>query len=329
MTSPCRACGTPLAHTFVDLGVSPLANRFLGPADLSAGETFYPLHARVCSHCLLVQLEETIPPEAIFTGDYPYFSSYAATWQAHCQAYAQEMIPRLGLDGRSLVLEIAANDGTLLGYFARAGIPVLGVEPAAGVAQVAIRAGIPTEVDFFTAGLARRLAAAGRRADLVVGNNVLAHVPDLAGFVAGLGLCLKEQGTITLEFPHLLHLMAERQFDTIYHEHFSYFSLLALERIFEDQGLTVFDVKELPIHGGSLRIFVRHKGDGSRPVRETVSRLRAREEAAGLHRLATYTAFAAQAAAVKRDLLSFLIREKDQGRRIAGYGAPAKGNTLL
>jgi len=324
----CRFCNAPLRHTVVDLGMSPLANSYLSAEQLNRMEPFYPLRVYVCEACLLVQLEAFETPESIF-GDYAYFSSYSDSWLRHARAYAEMAIDRFALGSASRVVEVASNDGYLLQYFVERGIPVLGIEPAANVARVAIEQGIPSLVRFFGQPTARDLAADGTRADLLIGNNVLAHVPDLNDFVAGLKIVLAPGGVITMEFPHLARLMAENQFDTIYHEHFSYFSLIAVRRVFAYHGLTIFDVEELPTHGGSLRIFARHTEDGSRPVGERVVELLAREEQAGYTRLEHYLAFGEQVKATKRKLLRFLGQAKDAGLRIVAYGAPAKGNTLL
>ncbi len=321
--STCRFCAAPLTHTFVDLGMSPFANSIVAERDLNRMEPFYPLHARVCARCFLVQLDEFEPPESIFA-DYVYFSSYSSTWLDHAARYAEYATGRFGLGPDNFVVEVASNDGYLLQYFAQRGVPVLGVEPAANVAEVARAKGIPTEVRFFGRETARRLASR-RRADLLIGNNVLAHVPDLNDFVAGIATLLAPHGVATLEFPHLLRLIEEEQFDTIYHEHFSYFSLATAERVFAGHGLTLIDVEELPTHGGSLRIFAAHAGD----VAERVHELRAREEAGGLGDVDTYTSFGARARRAKWEILAFLIEAKDAGETIVGYGAPAKGNTLL
>ena len=323
----CRLCGQPLARSFVDLGMSPLSNRFLAADQLGAMEPFYPLHAYVCDGCLLVQLEEFEAPTQIF-GDYAYFSSYSESWLRHAEAYCAAMIRRFPIGPQAQVVEIASNDGYLLQYFKRAGVPVLGIEPARNVAAVAEAAGIPTRCAFFGRALAERLAGEGRRADLIVANNVLAHVPDLNDFVAGFPLLLKADGIATFEFPHLLRLMREGQFDTIYHEHFSYFSLLTAERALARHGLAVFDVEELPTHGGSLRVYAGHAGHG-RQVQAAVAGLLAAERAAGLDRIETYAAFTAQVHECKRALLEFLIQAKRAGKRVVGYGAAAKGNTLL
>jgi SAM-dependent methyltransferase len=324
----CRFCGLPLTSTFVDLGMSPLCESYLSAGQLNQMEPFYPLHVHVCEHCFLVQLEEYVSPESIFT-EYAYFSSYADTWLQHARAYTGLVVERFGLGKGSRVVEVASNDGYLLQYFVQRGIPVLGIEPARNVAQVAIQKGIPTLVEFFGAECARRLAAGGDSADLIVGNNVLAQVPALNDFVEGLRILLKPQGVITIEFPHLVRLVAENQFDTIYHEHFSYFSLIAVEKIFGAHGLVIFDVEQLPTHGGSLRIYARHAGDHSKPIHQSVLDLKQCEEQAGLTTMAYYEAFGERVKETKRKLLDFLIRAKRDGKSIAGYGAPGKGNTLL
>mgnify|MGYP000026372435 CR=1 FL=1 len=324
----CRFCRAPLTRSFADLGMSPLANAYVKPERAHAMEPFYPLHAYVCGRCLLVQLEEFESPQQIF-GDYSYFSSYSESWLKHAERYTAAMIERFGVDRHWHVVEIASNDGYLLQYFKRHGVPVLGVEPAANVAKVAVDAGIPTLVKFFGTRTAAELAAAGQKADLLIGNNVLAHVPDLNDVVKGLKLALKERGIITMEFPHLLRLIEQNQFDTIYHEHFSYFSFLTVEKVFAAHGLTLFDVEELPTHGGSLRIYARHTDDTSRPVADRVDALRTKETQAGLTDMKTYARFAEQVKDTKRKLLTFLIDAKRQGKRVVGYGAAAKGNTLL
>ena len=324
----CRFCAAPLATSFCDLGLSPLANSYVEPEDLARGERFYPLHALLCERCLLVQLPEAESPEAIFS-DYAYFASFSESWLAHARAYAEMARDRFALGPGSLVVEIASNDGYLLRWFRDAGVPVLGIEPAANVARAAEELGIPTRVRFFGADLARELVAEGVRADLLVGNNVLAHVPALNDFVSGLATVLAPRGVLTMEFPHLLRLMEEGQFDTIYHEHFSYFSFHTVRRVFAAHGIELFDVEELPTHGGSLRIFGRHVEDGSRPATPRVAALLAREEEAGLLRPESYAAFAPRVAAVKRGLLRFLLDAAERGRSVVGYGAPAKGNTLL
>lgn len=331
MTTPvaaCRFCGAPLHYTFVDLGKSPLCESLLPADQLNQMEPFYPLHVWVCDQCFLVQLEEYVSPENIFT-DYGYFSSYSDSWLKHAENYSRDMVKRLSLDASSLVVELASNDGYLLQYFVQMGIPSLGIEPAANVAEAAVKKGVPTLVTFFGREKARELADEGRMADLMLGNNVLAQVPDLNSFVAGMKILLKPQGVITMEFPHLMRLMQENQFDTIYHEHFSYFSFWTAEKIFAAHGITLFDVDEIPTHGGSLRIYGRHAGDSSKPVTERVEQLRARECAWGVNRLETYSAFAEQVKETKRKLLEFLIQARRDGKSVAGYGAPGKGNTLL
>jgi 2-polyprenyl-3-methyl-5-hydroxy-6-metoxy-1,4-benzoquinol methylase len=324
----CRFCKTELHHTFVDLGMSPLCESFLRPEQVNQMESFYPLHVFVCDQCFLVQLEEFVSPDKIFT-EYAYFSSYADSWLEHSRRYTEQMVDRFNLTGKSLVVELASNDGYLLQYFVRKNVPVLGIEPAANVARVAVEKKVPTLVKFFGERLARELAAEGKQADLLLGNNVLAQVPDLCDFVAGMKVLLKPLGVLTMEFPHLLQLIDGNQFDTIYHEHFSYFSFLTAEKIFAAHGLVLFDVEELPTHGGSLRIFGRHREDDSKLVSSRVVELKAREEAAGLACLDSYRSFAEKVKNTKRQLLECLIRAKQQGKSIVGYGAPGKGNTLL
>ena len=308
--------------------MSPPSNAYLEPAQLQQMEKFYPLHAYVCTNCFLVQLQEFESPEQIFS-DYAYFSSYSQTWLQHAKAYTGHMIERFGFGKSSQVVEIASNDGYLLQYFLQKGIPVLGVEPAANVAAVAQKAGIPTLTKFFGTKTAAELKADGKQADLLLGNNVLAHVPDLNDFVRGLKIALKPEGVITMEFPHLLRLMRENQFDTIYHEHFSYFSFLTVERVFAHHGLRLFDVEQIPTHGGSLRIFGAHAGYDGHPVDDRVAQLKREETAAGLTDIRAYRDFSEQVKRTKRLLLEFLIDARQAGKTIAGYGAPAKGNTLL
>jgi SAM-dependent methyltransferase len=324
----CRFCSCNLTHTFVDLGMSPLCESFLTAEQLNQMEPFYPLHVYVCEHCLLVQLQEYVRPETIFT-EYAYFSSYSDSWLQHAKSYADLMVERFNIGTQSQVVELASNDGYLLQYFVQKGIRVLGVEPAANVAQAAIKKGIPTVVKFFGTKTAQELSAERGKADLLLGNNVLAHVPDLNDFVAGMKIMLKPKGLITMEFPHLMRLMEENQFDTIYHEHFSYFSFATVEKVFAAHRLTIFDVEELPTHGGSLRIYACHSEDTDKSVTQRVIDLRAREEAAGFIRLKTYLCFAKKVEETKRNLLNFLIKAKREGKSIAGYGAPGKGNTLL
>ena len=326
--SSCRFCGTKLESTFVDLGMSPLCESYVGADQLNQMEPFYPLHVYVCGNCFLVQLQEYVTPEHIFS-DYAYFSSYSDSWLAHARKYTDQMVKRFGLGKDSLVVEVASNDGYLLQYFVEKQVPVLGIEPAANVAAVAVQKHIPTLVKFFGRETARDLAASGQKADLLLGNNVLAQVPDLNDFVAGMKLLLKSDGVITMEFPHLQQLMEQNQFDTIYHEHFSYFSLSTAERIFAAHGLTLFDVEELTTHGGSLRIYARHAEDFSKPVTDRLIELHAREESMGYSRVEIYSRFAEQVERTKRKLLEFLIEAKNEGKKIVGYGAPGKGNTLL
>jgi SAM-dependent methyltransferase len=328
MSGNCRFCAAALRHTFCDLGESPVSNAFLSAGQLGHPERFFPLHAYVCAECLLVQLEEFQAPKEIFS-EYAYFSSYSDTWLRHAEKYAHAMIERFAIGPASRVVEIASNDGYLLQHFKRAGVPVFGIEPAANVARAAEARGIPTLVEFFGTQCARRLAVEGRQADLIAANNVLAHVPALNDFVEGLRILLAPAGIATLEFPHLLRLMQGNQFDTIYHEHFSYFSLMAAQRIFAAHGLEAFDVDELPTHGGSLRLYVRHNGKRARPVGKTVGKVLALERAAGLDRMESYVAFHDRASEIKRALLEFLTSARRAGKRIAAYGAAAKGNTLL
>jgi len=324
----CRFCKGPLVHTFVDLGMSPPCQTHIEPQQLNHMEAFYPLHVYVCERCFLVQVQEYVSPKELFS-EYAYFSSYADTWLKHVKAYTDLMVERFGISSKSQVVEIASNDGYLLQYFVQKGVPVLGVEPAANVAEVAMQKGVPTEVKFFGRETARKLATVGKYADLLLGNNVLAHVPDLNDFVGGMQILLKPDGVITMEFPHLMKLMQENQFDTIYHEHFSYFSFLTVEQIFAAHRLTLFDVDELPTHGGSLRIYARHREDHSKPVSSRVDALRERESVEGFSTLGRYRRFDEQVKKTKRDLLGCLIGIKEAGKSIAGYGAPGKGNTLL
>ena len=324
----CRFCSTPLSHTFVDLGMSPLCESFLPADQLNQMEAFYPLHVKVCEKCYLVQLEEYVKPEHIFT-EYAYFSSYSDSWLKHASNYVDMISQRVGLGANSLAVELASNDGYLLQYFVKKGIPVLGVEPAANVAKVAEEKGVRTLVNFFGCETARRMVKNGQAADVVIGNNVLAQVPDINDFVGGIRIVLKPGGVATLEFPHLVRLMNENQYDTIYHEHFSYFSLITVEKIFAAHGLVLFDVDEIPTHGGSIRIYLRHREDESKPVSSAVIDLRNRELSAGLDRMETYADFAEQVCESKRALLELLIRLRREGKRVAGYGAPGKGNTLL
>jgi SAM-dependent methyltransferase len=325
--SICRHCRQPLRHTFVDLGMSPLCESFVGPDSLDAMEPYYPLHVLVCENCFLVQLKEYVSPEHIFT-DYAYLSSYSTSWVAHAKAYCGMIKKRLGLGAGSLVVELACNDGYLLQHFGPLGVPVLGVEPAANVAEMAEAKGIPTVSAFFGTELAEQLVREGRAADLIVANNVLAHVPDINDFVNGIRCLLKQHGVATLEFPHIERLMTDNQFDTIYHEHFSYLSATVVERIARMHSLRLFDVETLSTHGGSLRVYLaRH--DSPHPTNERVTELIELEKRLGLQGLEGYRAFSEKVKQVKRELLSFLIAAKKEGKRICGYGAPGKGNTLL
>jgi SAM-dependent methyltransferase len=327
-TKPCRFCGAALRRTFVDLGMSPLCETYPSAADLSRGEVYYPLHVYLCEQCLLVQLEQFESPENIF-GDYAYFSSYSDSWLKHCENYCDKMLTRLGLNEQSLVVEVASNDGYLLQYFVQRNVPVLGIEPAANVAKVAVEKGVPTLVRFFGSQLAKELAAEGRCADLVLGNNVLAQVPDLNDFVEGLKILLKPQGVLTLEFPHLQRLMEGNEFDTIYHEHFSYFSILATLRILEAHGLKAVDAEELSTHGGSLRVYARRAEDQTQEIAPSVRELIRLEGRAGLDSPEGYVRFALQVKQTKFALLDFLLTAARQGKTVAGYGAPGKSATLL
>ena len=329
MAECCRFCDTELEHVFVDLGMSPIANDYVPAERMNSMEPFYPLRVYVCHRCFLVQLPAVQSADAIFRDDYAYFSSMSDSWLAHAKAYVEGMIERFGFDQNSQVVELASNDGYLLQYFQQREVPVLGVEPCGNVAQAAEEKGIPSVVEFFGQALGERLRSERRPADLIIGNNVLAHVPDLNDFVAGMKALLAPTGVITMEFPHLLQLMEHNHFDTIYHEHFSYFSFLAVEQVFAHHGLTLFDVQELPTHGGSLRIYARHTDDESHPVGPAVAELLGRERAAGLDTLAAYEDFETVVNRTKRELLKFLIEAKEAGKTVVGYGAPAKGNTLL
>jgi SAM-dependent methyltransferase len=324
----CRFCGAQLQRTFVDLGMSPLCESYISPDALGRGEMYYPLHVYLCEACLLVQLEEFESPEAIFS-DYAYFASYSDSWLKHCEKYCAEMAERFGLGSESFVAEIASNDGYLLQYFVRKGVPVLGIEPAANVAKAAVDKGVPSLVRFFGSELARELAGEGRTADLVIGNNVLAQVPDLNDFVEGLQILLKPNGVLTLEFPHLLRMIERNEFDTIYHEHFSYFSLISTMKILEAHGLRVFDVEELKSHGGSLRVFATRAKSGSHRVTSNVQKVIGDEIAARLDTCEGYEGFARQVKRVKVELVEFLLKAGEHGKKTVGYGAPGKSATLL
>jgi SAM-dependent methyltransferase len=324
----CRCCQEHVRDTFVDLGMSPLVQSFIGPDKLDEMEPFYPLHVLICSHCKLAQLRDYVSPDGIFA-EYAYFSSYSTSWVEHARRYCEMIAKRLNLTSDSLVVEIAANDGYLLQHFLPLGVPVLGIEPAANVAEVAVKKGIPTIVEFFGAKLGHSLAQEGRAADLIVGNNVFAHVPQLSDFISGLSHLLKPEGVVTLEFPHLERLLMETQFDTIYHEHYSYFSLMTTERAVAPHGLRVFDLEELSTHGGSLRVYLCHVNSTSHHRSPHVDTVVNRERQAGLDELATYAKFGEEVRRVKRDLLQLLIALKGDGKSIVAYGAAGKGNTLL
>ncbi|MFI4951209.1 MAG: methyltransferase domain-containing protein, partial [Caulobacterales bacterium] len=330
MSAPaCRFCGTPLVHTFLDLGRQPLANSYLTAEQLAAGaEPTYPLHVRVCHACFLVQADDAVPADVIFDGAYAYFSSYSTTWVEHARRYAAAMVERFGLGPESLVVEVASNDGYLLQHFVEMDVPVLGVEPTANTAEAARARGVRTEVAFFNATTGRDLAARGDRADLMAANNVLAHVPAIGDFTAGFREVLKDEGVATFEFPHLLNLIDQVQFDTIYHEHFSYLSLLAVEQVLRANGLRPFDVERLATHGGSLRLFCCHMGAGYEETPALLA-LREVEHSAGLDSIETYAGFAPKVAAVRDSFRAFLAGEKAASRRLAAYGAAAKGNTFL
>jgi 2-polyprenyl-3-methyl-5-hydroxy-6-metoxy-1,4-benzoquinol methylase len=322
----CRLCGAGLKHSLVDLGKSPLCETFLDAQQIDQMEPFFPLHVLICDGCWLAQLKEYVTPDGIFTDHYPYYSSYSTSWVAHAKAYCEMMVKRRGLGADSFVVELACNDGYLLQHFPALGVSgILGVEPAANVADEAVKKGVPVRVDFFGKAVAEQIAAERGRADVVLGNNVLAHVPDLNDFVGGAAALVKPDGVITFEFPHLERLLEENQFDTIYHEHFCYFSATAIAALAARHGLKFVDVEELTTHGGSLRVFLAHEGEPS----EAVKALLAREEAAGFKTLEFYAGFEERVRRTKRRLLAFLIEAKEAGKRVAGYGAPGKGNTLL
>ena len=328
LAKPCRFCGAELKHTFIDLGMSPLCETYPSLSDIERGEVYYPLHVQLCERCLLVQLGEYQSPESIFT-EYPYFSSYSDSWLAHAEGYCDKIVAELGLTPQSFVIEVASNDGYLLQYFVRRQVPVLGIEPAANVAKVAEQKGVPTLVEFFGERVAKDLVAGGRAADLVAGNNVLAQVPDLNDFVAGLRVILKPDGVLTLEFPHLLQLIERNEFDTIYHEHFSYFSLLTTLRILEAHGLKAFHVEALPTHGGSLRVYACRAESLRHDIRPSVGDVIAEETKAGLASAEGYAHFAQKVRETKLALVEFLVGAARLGKSVAGYGAPGKSATLL
>ena len=325
----CRFCQAPLVHVFIDLGNSPPSNSFLKTEELNEPEVFYPLKVYTCDQCFLVQVDEYKESEAIFNNEYVYFSSYSTSWLEHSRQYVEMMMQRFPFNSQSLVIEIASNDGYLLQYFKEKLIPVLGIEPTANTAEEAVRRGVDTLVEFFGSELALQLQKKGYLADLVLGNNVLAHVPDIVDFVEGMKIILKPTGVITMEFPHLMQLVDNRQFDTIYHEHFSYLSLTTVKMIFDAQGLTIFDVQELPTHGGSLRIFARHHADTTKPVTDAVTSLLETEERKGMKQLSYYSHLQQHALKIKVDLSAFLLELKKRNKKVAAYGAAAKGNTLL
>jgi len=325
----CRFCKTEINHVFVDLFNSPASNSFLKEEQLNEPEIFYPLRVYTCHNCFLVQVDEYKKSDAIFNSDYVYFSSYSTSWLEHSKRYVELMTKRFGLNETSLVVEIASNDGYLLQYFQKNDIPVLGIEPTANTAKVAMEKGIDTVIDFFGTKLAVTLEEQNKKADLLLGNNVLAHVPDIVDFVGGMKILLKDQGVVTMEFPHLLQLVENNQFDTIYHEHFSYLSFVTVRSIFASQGLDIFDVDELPTHGGSLRIYAKHIEDETKEISEMVSELLKYEEQKGMTSLNYYKNFQVKAFDIKLNLISFLIEQKRNGKKVAAYGAAAKGNTLL
>jgi hypothetical protein len=327
-TSKCRFCGEPIKHKFADLAMQPICESYIEQNKVTQGQTFYPLSVYFCEKCFLVQLRESVAPQEIF-GNYSYFSSQSLSWLKHIETYVEMITNRLDIDSKSQVVEIGSNDGYLLQYFSKKNIPVLGIEPATKVAEIAIKKGIPTKMEYFGLSTSRELLSQNKQADLLVGNNILAQVPDLNEFVEGLKILLKPKGVITIEFHHLLKLMERNQFDTICHERFSYLSFLTVERIFSSHGLRIFDVEELPTHGGSLRIYARHSEDSSKPISSSVSALRALEENSGLSRVEKYLLFGEKVKEIKRNLLTFLIKLKRDKKSIVGYGAHAEGHTLL
>jgi 2-polyprenyl-3-methyl-5-hydroxy-6-metoxy-1,4-benzoquinol methylase len=326
-TINCRICGCKIGKTFVDLGHTPLSNSYL-KKNMIKNEKKFPLHALICTKCMLVQLEEFENPKKIFS-EYAYFSSYSRTWLKHAEEYVNKMIKKFNLNSDNLVMEIASNDGYLLQYFKKYKIPVLGIEPAKNVAKIAQKKKIPTITKFFGTKLAKEIVKSGKQPDLLLGNNVLAHVPNLNDFVEGLKILLKHEGIITLEFPHILQLIDKNQFDTIYHEHFSYFSLITLKRLFEMHKLKIFDVEELNTHGGSLRIFVKHEDNNFQKEKKSVKKILEKEKIFGLKKVSTYTNFSREVNLIRKELLNFLDKAKKDKKTVVGYGAPAKGNTLL
>ena len=325
----CRFCGTELKYVFVDLGEAPPSNSFLNAAQLDKPESYFPLKIFVCSNCFLVQVDEYKKASEIFDNEYAYFSSYSTSWLAHAKTYTEKMVDRFGISKNSLVVEIASNDGYLLQYFKEKEIHVLGIEPTESTAKVAREKGIESITEFFGEDFAKKLTSENRKADLLLGNNVLAHVPDINDFVKGLKVALKMEGVITMEFPHLVKLIENNQFDTIYHEHFSYFSFTTVCRIFEAHGLVMFDVDEIPTHGGSLRIYAGNKEDTSKSISDKVGELLERENSIGISDLNYYKGFGEKVNGIKKELLQFLLEQKNAGKKVAAYGAAAKGNTLL
>lgn len=325
----CRFCKTEIQNTFIDLINSPASNSFLTEDQLNEPETFYPLKVYTCSNCFLVQIREYKKSESIFDDQYVYFSSYSSSWLHHAKKYTEKMISRFGFNANSHVVEIASNDGYLLQYFRERNVPVLGIEPTANTASVAIKKGIETITEFFGTELAQKLSSQGKKADLLLGNNVLAHVPDIIDFVRGMKILLKDDGVITMEFPHLMQLVDNNQFDTIYHEHFSYLSFYTVKQIFEAEGLELFDVEEIPTHGGSLRIYAKNKEDNSKTISENVDLLLEKERTKGMNTLAYYDDFEQKALHVKLSFTDFVVEQKLAGKKVVGYGAAAKGNTLL
>ena len=325
----CRFCKTPVNVQFADLVNSPASNSYLTAEQLNEPEVFYPLKVMVCEKCFLVQVDEYKKSSDIFNSDYAYFSSFSTSWLAHCKKYTDMMIARFGFNDKSLVTEIASNDGYLLQYFKEQKVPVLGIEPTANTAAVAIKKGIPSVVDFFGVRLATQLAGEGKKTDLLLGNNVLAHVPDINDFVGGMKILLKDNGVITMEFPHLYQLVLNSQFDTIYHEHFSYLSFTTVSQIFEANDLVMFDVEEVTTHGGSLRVFAKHKNDVLKPIGENVAKMLSKEKEAGMLSIDYYKNFQLKIEIIKNELLEFLLQQKRSHKKVAAYGAAAKGNTLL
>lgn len=325
----CRFCKHPLTKEFIDLVNSPASNSFLTKEQLNEPETFYPLKIYTCDNCFLVQVDEYKKSDTIFSNDYVYFSSYSASWLTHCKSYVDLMQQKFAFNSKSLIVEIASNDGYLLQYFKDKNIPILGIEPTKNTAKVAIEKGIPTITEFFGVKLAQKLLTEGRKANLLLGNNVLAHVPDILDFVGGMKILLSATGVITMEFPHLVQLIDNNQFDTIYHEHFSYLSFYAVKQIFESKGIEIFDVDEIPTHGGSLRIYAKHKEDSSKTVSENVNNLISKEMKKGICNMKYYKGLQQKAEKIKIDLLSFLIQQRQNGKSVVAYGAAAKGNTLL